>query len=80
MFSQSRINPNIATVQTSRGLADQIYFVPVTPEFVTKAGRSHKKQLQFMELYRSSQGHGNLGGMLLHVGVYEHSASHVLDR
>lgn len=30
------INPNIATVQTSRGLADQIYFVPVTPEFVTK--------------------------------------------
>jgi len=30
------INPNIATVQTSKGLADQIYFVPVTPEFVTK--------------------------------------------
>ncbi|CAJ1380117.1 unnamed protein product [Effrenium voratum] len=30
------INPNIATVQTSRGLADQIFFVPVTPEFVTK--------------------------------------------
>jgi len=30
------INPNIATVQTSKGLADQIYFLPVTPEFVTK--------------------------------------------
>jgi len=30
------INPNIATVQTSKGLADQIFFVPVTPEFVTK--------------------------------------------
>ncbi|CAE8730606.1 unnamed protein product, partial [Polarella glacialis] len=30
------INPNIATVQTSQGLADHIYFVPVTPEFVTK--------------------------------------------
>merc|ERR1719210_2573711 len=30
------INPNIATVQTSKGLADQIYFVPVNPEFVTK--------------------------------------------
>mmetsp|Transcript_22822 Transcript_22822/g.53327 ORF Transcript_22822/g.53327 Transcript_22822/m.53327 type:complete len:1531 (+) Transcript_22822:91-4683(+) len=30
------INPNIATVQTSKGLADQVYFLPVTPEFVTK--------------------------------------------
>ena len=30
------INPNIATVQTSKGLADQIYLLPVTPEFVTK--------------------------------------------
>jgi len=30
------INPNIATVQTSKGLADQIYFLPVNPEFVTK--------------------------------------------
>lgn len=30
------INPNIATVQTTKGLADQIYFLPVTPEFVTK--------------------------------------------
>lgn len=28
------INPNIATVQTMRGLADKVYFVPVTPEFV----------------------------------------------
>jgi carbamoyl-phosphate synthase small subunit len=30
------INPNIATVQTSKGLADRVYFLPVTPEFVTK--------------------------------------------
>ncbi|KAF4692833.1 hypothetical protein FOZ60_012527 [Perkinsus olseni] len=29
------INPNIATVQTSKGLADKVYFLPVTPEFVT---------------------------------------------
>ena len=28
------INPNIATVQTSEGVADQIYFLPVTPYFV----------------------------------------------
>ena len=28
------INPNIATVQTSEGVADQIYFLPVQPHFV----------------------------------------------
>src|SRR5437660_1188542 len=30
------VNPNIATIQTSRLLADQVYFLPVTPFFVTK--------------------------------------------
>ncbi|KAJ1940466.1 Carbamoyl-phosphate synthase, partial [Kickxella alabastrina] len=30
------INPNIATIQTSKGLADKCYFLPVTPEFVRK--------------------------------------------
>lgn len=30
------INPNIATVQTSDGVADEIYFLPVTPYFVKK--------------------------------------------
>ncbi len=30
------INPNIATVQTSEGFADKIYFLPVTPFFVEK--------------------------------------------
>ena len=30
------INPNIATVQTSKGLADKVYFLPVTAEFVRK--------------------------------------------
>jgi carbamoyl-phosphate synthase large subunit len=30
------INPNIATVQTSEGIADVIYFLPVTPYFVEK--------------------------------------------
>lgn len=28
------INPNIATIQTSSGLADKVYFLPVTPDFV----------------------------------------------
>lgn len=30
------INSNVATVQTSPGLADKVYFLPVTPEYVTK--------------------------------------------
>ena len=30
------VNPNIATVQTSEGMADRIYFLPVTPFFVEK--------------------------------------------
>ena len=30
------INPNIATVQTSEGVADQIYFLPVQPYFVER--------------------------------------------
>ena len=28
------VNPNIATIQTSEGIADQVYFLPVTPYFV----------------------------------------------
>lgn len=30
------INPNIATIQTSKGMADKVYFLPVNPEFVRK--------------------------------------------
>ncbi len=36
------INPNIATVQTSEGVADQIYFLPVTPFFVEKVLEKEK--------------------------------------
>ena len=30
------VNPNIATIQTSEGIADQVYFLPVTTHFVTE--------------------------------------------
>jgi carbamoyl-phosphate synthase large subunit len=36
------INPNIATVQTSEGIADKIYFLPVTPYFVEKIIKKEK--------------------------------------
>ena len=38
------INPNIATVQTSEGVADKIYFLPVTPYFVEKVIAKEKPQ------------------------------------
>jgi carbamoyl-phosphate synthase large subunit len=38
------INPNIATVQTSEGIADEIYFLPVTPFFVEKVIKKEKPQ------------------------------------
>ena len=36
------INPNIATVQTSRGFADEVYFLPVTPYFVEEVIKKEK--------------------------------------
>lgn len=33
------INPNIATVQTSKGLADKVYFLPITPDYVTQVNK-----------------------------------------
>jgi carbamoyl-phosphate synthase large subunit len=36
------INPNIATIQTSKGMADATYFLPVTPEFVTRVIEKEK--------------------------------------
>ena len=38
------INPNIATVQTSEGIADKIYFLPVTPYFVERVLEKEKPQ------------------------------------
>lgn len=38
------INPNIATVQTSEGSADKIYFLPITPYFVEKVIKKEKPE------------------------------------
>ena len=35
-ISSALINPNVATIQTSEGIADKVYFLPVTPFFVTE--------------------------------------------
>lgn len=36
------INPNIATIQTSEGIADTIYFLPITPDFVERVIEKEK--------------------------------------
>jgi len=41
-FTTVLINPNIATNQTSKGVADRIYFLPVTPYFVEEVIRKEK--------------------------------------
>ena len=35
-ISSVLINPNIATIQTSEGIADKVYFLPITTDFVTR--------------------------------------------
>ncbi|MBO7647944.1 MAG: carbamoyl phosphate synthase large subunit, partial [Bacteroidales bacterium] len=30
------VNPNVATIQTSEGIADTVYFLPITPHFITE--------------------------------------------
>lgn len=40
------INPNIATVQTSPGLADKVYFLPITTHYVTEVSAFVSYQLE----------------------------------
>lgn len=42
------INPNIATVQTSKGLADKVYFLPLTPEYVEQVNLFSKYTSSFV--------------------------------
>ncbi len=63
------INPNIATVQTSEGVADQIYFLPVTPFFVEKV--IEKERPQGIMLAFGGQTALNCGVELYKSGVLE---------
>ncbi|MDE7381515.1 MAG: carbamoyl-phosphate synthase (glutamine-hydrolyzing) large subunit [Muribaculaceae bacterium] len=63
------INPNIATVQTSEGVADQIYFLPVTPYFVEKV--IEKERPDGILLAFGGQTALNCGVELYKSGVFE---------
>jgi carbamoyl-phosphate synthase large subunit/carbamoyl-phosphate synthase small subunit len=43
------VNPNIATVQTAEGLADEVYLLPVTPEFVTEIIKKERPDAIFLQ-------------------------------
>ncbi|MBO6069234.1 MAG: carbamoyl-phosphate synthase (glutamine-hydrolyzing) large subunit [Bacteroidales bacterium] len=63
------INPNIATVQTSEGVADKIYFLPVTPYFVEKV--IAKERPQGILLAYGGQTALNCGVALYNSGILE---------
>ena len=63
------INPNIATVQTSEGVADRIYFLPVTPFFVEKV--IEKERPQGIMLAFGGQTALNCGVELFQNGILE---------
>ena len=61
------INPNIATIQTCEGFADEIYYVPVQPKYVTQI--IEKERPQFISLSFGGQTALNCGIELFHTGV-----------
>ena len=63
------INPNIATVQTSEGVADRVYFLPVTPYFVERV--IEKERPDGILLSFGGQTALNCGVELYHSGVLE---------
>ncbi|MBI1936209.1 carbamoyl-phosphate synthase (glutamine-hydrolyzing) large subunit, partial [Candidatus Woesearchaeota archaeon] len=63
------INPNIATIQTSEGMADKIYFLPVTPYFVEKV--IEKEKPDGIMLSFGGQTALNCGVELSDAGVFE---------
>eukprot|EP00050_Salpingoeca_kvevrii_P012055 m.20113 g.20113 ORF g.20113 m.20113 type:complete len:1543 (+) comp3806_c0_seq1:175-4803(+) len=70
------INSNIATVQTAEGLADQVYFLPVTKEFVTEVIEKEKPDGLFLQF--GGQTALNCGVELENEGVLAHYGVRVL--
>ncbi|MBQ9548532.1 MAG: carbamoyl-phosphate synthase (glutamine-hydrolyzing) large subunit [Bacteroidales bacterium] len=70
------VNPNIATVQTSEGVADHVYFLPVTPEFVTRVIEQERPQGILLSF--GGQTALNCGVALARSGVLERYGVQVL--
>jgi carbamoyl-phosphate synthase large subunit len=63
------INPNIATIQTNHSLADEVYYLPVTPEYVTYVIEKEKPDGIFLSF--GGQTALNLGVQMERLGLFE---------
>ncbi len=70
------INPNIATIQTSEGIADKVYFLPITPYFVEEVIKKEKPDGIFLAF--GGQTALNCGAQLYSVGIFEKYGVQVL--
>ena len=70
------MNPNIATIQTSHVLADEIYYLPVTPEYVTYVIERERPDGIFLSF--GGQTALNLGVRMDKMGIFERYGVKVL--
>ena len=70
------INPNIATIQTSEGIADKVYFLPITPFFVEEVIKKEKPDGVFLAF--GGQTALNCGTTLYTNGIFEKYGVQVL--
>ncbi|KAL1303645.1 hypothetical protein AAFC00_007002 [Neodothiora populina] len=70
------VNPNIATIQTSHVLADEIYYLPVTPEYVTYVIEKERPDGVFLSF--GGQTALNLGVQMDQMGIFDRYGVRVL--
>ena len=70
------INPNIATIQTDHKLADEVYYLPVTPEYVTHVIEREKPDGILLTF--GGQTALNLGVKMDEMGIFERYGVKVL--
>mmetsp|Transcript_30549 Transcript_30549/g.73651 ORF Transcript_30549/g.73651 Transcript_30549/m.73651 type:complete len:2104 (+) Transcript_30549:136-6447(+) len=70
------INPNVATVQTAKGLADKVYFLPVTPDYVTQVLKHERPDGVLLSF--GGQTALNCGVALWRNGIFERYGCRVL--
>ncbi len=70
------VNPNVATIQTSDGIADKVYFLPITPSFITKIIK--KERPDGIMLAWGGQTGLNVGTALYQSGVLKEYGVEVL--
>ncbi|KAK4128405.1 carbamoyl-phosphate synthase [Parathielavia appendiculata] len=70
------INPNIATIQTNHSLADEVYYLPVTPEYVEYVIQKEKPDGIFLSF--GGQTALNLGVQMQKLGLFEKYGVRVL--